>query len=183
PCAIVRDLGRAMEQATQALVRILKLKIRVPAPDRKRRSWWKTFLEAHCDVLASIDFTTFEAWTKAGLVAYYLLFVLEIATRRVHFSGCTANPDEPWMVRIARNLSDPEDGFLRPKKFLIMDRDAKFCEEFRATIEQVGIEAVRLPPRSPNLTPHIERFRRSLKDECLHRLICFGQKPPDLVWR
>jgi len=133
-----------------------------PAPDRKRQSSWKTFLEAHCDDLASIDFTTFEAWTKAGLVTHYLLFVMEIATRRVCFAGCTANPDEPWMVRIAGNLSDPEYGFLRPKKFLIMDRDAKFCEEFRATIEQVGIEAVRLPPRSPHPTPHIERFRRSL---------------------
>jgi len=58
-----------------------------------------------------------------------------------------------------------------------MDRDAKFSEEFHATLQQVGIEAVRLPPRSPNLTPHIERFMRSLKDECLHRLIFFGQKP------
>ncbi|MBM3789718.1 MAG: transposase family protein [Acidobacteria bacterium] len=132
-------------------------------------------------MLAFIDFTSLEAWTKAGLVAYYLLFVLEIATRRVHFAGCTANPDEPWMVRIAGNLSDPEYGFLRGKKYLLMEPDAKFSEEFRATIEQVGIEAVRLPPRSPHLTPHIERFRRSLKDECLHRLIFFGQKPPDLV--
>ena len=58
-----------------------------------------------------------------------------------------------------------------------MDRDAKFSEEFHATLQQVGIEAVRLPPRSPNLTPHIERFMRSLKGECLHRLIFFGQKP------
>jgi len=105
------------------------------------------------------------------------MFVMEIATRRVYFTGCTANPDEPWMVQMARNLSDAEDGFLRRKKFLVMDRDAKFSEEFRATLQQVGIEAVRLPHRSPNLTPHIERFMRSLKDECLHRLIFFGQKP------
>jgi putative transposase len=81
------------------------------------------------------------------------------------------------MVRMARNLSDPEYGFLRRKRFLIMARDAMFCEEFRATLEQVGIEAVRLPPRSPTLTPHIERFMRSLKDECPHRLIFFGQRP------
>jgi transposase InsO family protein len=81
------------------------------------------------------------------------------------------------MLQIARNLSDPVYGFLRRKRFLIMDRDAKFCEEFRATLQQVGIDAVRLPPRSPNLTPHIERFMRSLTDECLHRLIFFGQGP------
>src|SRR3990172_304803 len=148
-----------------------------PAPDRGRQTTWKSFLKAHWDVLAAIDFTTIEVWTKGGLTTFYLLFVMEIATRRVYFAGCTPNPDDLWMVQMARNLSDPEYGFLRRKKFLIMDRDAKFCEELRATLEQVEIEAVRLPPRSPNLTPHIERFMRSLKDECLHRLIFFGQKP------
>jgi transposase InsO family protein len=102
---------------------------------------------------------------------------MELATRRVYFAGSTANPDELWMLQMARNLSDAEDGFLRRKKFLMMDRDAKFSEEFRATLEQVGIEAVRLPPRSPNLNPRIERFMRSLKDECLHRLIFFGERP------
>jgi len=169
------NLGHSVSDRTVG--NIMKTHGIEPAPDRKRQSTWKAFLEAHWEVLASIDFTTIEAWTKTGLVTYYLLFVMEVATRRVYFAGCTANPDEPWMVQIARNLSDAEDGFLRRKKFLIMDRDAKFSEEFRATLQQVGIEAVRLPPRSPNLTPHIERFMRSLKDECLHRLIFFGQKP------
>jgi len=148
-----------------------------PAPDRKHQSTWKTFLDAHWDVLASFDFTTIEAWTKTGLVTYCLLFIMELATRRVYFAGSTANPDELWMLQMARNLSDAEDGFLRRKKFLMMDRDAKFSEEFRATLEQVGIEAVRLPPRPPNLNPRIERFMRSLKDECLHRLIFFGERP------
>ena len=68
-------------------------------------------------------------------------------------AGCTANPDELWMLQIGRNLSDAGDGFLRGKKFLVMDRDAKFSEAFRVTLEQEGVKAVRLPPRSPNLTP------------------------------
>jgi hypothetical protein len=110
------------------------------------------------------------------LVTVYLLFVMELATRRVHFAGRTANPEEPWMLQVARNLSDAEDGFLRDKKYLLMDRDAKFSEAFRVTLEQGGVEAVLLPPRSPNLTPHIERFMRSLKDECLHRMIFFGER-------
>ena len=148
-----------------------------PAPDRKRQSTWKSFLEAHWDVLASIDFTTIETWTKSGLVTVYLLFVMELATRRVFFAGCTANPDEQWMIQVARNLSDANDGFLGDKKYLLMDRDAKFSEEFRDTLKQTGVKAVRLPPRSPNLTPHIERFMRSLKDECLYRLIFFGERP------
>ena len=102
---------------------------------------------------------------------------MEVATRRVSFAGCTTNPDEQWMIQVARNLSDSQDRFLREKKYLLMDRDAKFSQEFRDTLEQAGVQAVRLPPRSPNLTPHIERFMRSLKDECLHRLIFFGEKP------
>ena len=145
------------------------------APARKRQSTWKSFLKADWDVLASVDFTTIEVWTKSGLVTYYLLFVMELATRRVHFAGLTANPDEGWMLQVARNLTDAEEGFLRGKKYLLMDRDTKFSETFRVTLQQAGVEAVRLPPRSPNLTPHIERFMRSLKDECLHRMIFFGE--------
>src|SRR4029434_2609604 len=89
--------------------------------------------------------------------------------------GLTAKPDEEWMLQIARNLTDTEEGFLREKKYLLMDRDTKFSEAFRATLEQGGVEAVRLPPRSPNLSPHIERFMRSVKDECLHRLVFFSE--------
>jgi putative transposase len=126
-----------------------------PAPDRKRQSNWKTFLEAHWDVMASVDFTTLEVWTKSGLVTCCLLFVMELATRRVLFAGCTPNPDESWMNQAARNLSDAETGFLRGKKCLLMDRDAKFSEAFRLTLRQVGTECVRLPPRSPNLNPNI----------------------------
>ena len=77
-------------------------------------------------MLASIDFTTIEVWTKGGLVTNYLLFVMEVATRRIHFAGCTPNPDETWMKQIARNLTDTEDGFLNGKRYLIMDRDTKF---------------------------------------------------------
>jgi putative transposase len=103
------------------------------------------------------------------------MFVMEVATRRVHFAGCTTNPDELWMKQIARNLTDCEDGFLNGKRFLIMDRDKKFSEAFRKILEDESIESVRLPPRSPNLNPHIERFMRSIKDESLSRLIFFGE--------
>ena len=75
-------------------------------------------------MLASIDFTTVEVWTKGGLVTYYLLFVMEVATRRVHFAGCTPNPDDLWMRQVTRNLTDVEDGFLLGKRYLLMDRDA-----------------------------------------------------------
>jgi len=169
----ISNLGHVISSTTVA--NILKAHGIEPAPDRRRQSTWKDFLQAHWDVLASVDFTTIEVWTKSGLVTCYLLFVMELATRRVHFAGCTANPDEAWMCQTARNLTDGEDGFLRGKKYLIMDRDTKFSEAFRVTLEPAGVKAVRLPPSSPNLTSQIERFMRSLKDECLHRMIFFGE--------
>ena len=147
-----------------------------PAPDRRRQTTWKSFLKAHWDVLAAIDFTTMEVWTKEGLTTFYLLFVMEIATRRVYFGGCTPNPDDPWMMQMARNLTDVTDGFLLGKRYLLMDRDAKFSEEFRSILKQSGTESVRLPPRSPNLSPHIERFMLSVKGECLQRMVLFGEE-------
>lgn len=112
-------------------------------------------------VLASVDFTTIEVWTKSGLVTYYLLFVMKLATRHVHLAGCTSNPDESWIRRVARNLSDDERGFLRGKKFLLMDRDTKFSEAFRMILEQAGVKAVRLLARSPNLNPNLERYQQN----------------------
>ena len=82
-----------------------------PVPERKHQTTWKTFFKTHWDVLAAVDFTTIEVWTKGGLVTYYLLFVMELKTRRVHFAGCTTNPHESWMKQVARELSNFEDGF------------------------------------------------------------------------
>ncbi len=146
-----------------------------PAPDRERQTTWATFLKAHWDVLASIDFTTIEVWTKGGLVTFYLLFVMALKTRRVHFAGCTPNPNGPWMQQIAGNLTDVEDGFLLGKRYMLIDRDTKFTEVFCEILKGEGAEAVKLPPRSPNLNSHIERLMKSIKDESLSRLIFFGE--------
>ncbi len=146
-----------------------------PASDRKHQTSWRDFLKIHWDCLTSIDFTTIEVWTKEGLVTYYLLFVMELSTRRVQLAGCTVNPTAVWMAQIGRNLTDPFDGFLRNSCYLLMDRDTTHCQEFRDLLEQAGVKPLRLPPRSPNLTPHIERFMRTIKEECLGRMIIFGE--------
>ena len=125
--------------------------------------------------MASIDFTTVEAWTTRGLTTFYLLFVMELKTRRVNFAGCTTNPNEAWMKTVALELTNYEDGFLKEKKVLIMDRDATFSKSFRDLLSNEGVKPVRLPPRSPNLNAHLERFFGSLKFECLHKLILFGE--------
>jgi putative transposase len=147
-----------------------------PAPRRKRQSTWATFLKAHWQVLAAIDFMTVEVWTKRGLVTFYLLLVMELATRRVYRAGITTNPDKIWMKQKARNLTAADDGFLTGKRYLLMDRDGKFSASFRYILSDAGTEPVRLPPRSPNLNAHIERFWRSLRPECTDRIIFFGEE-------
>jgi putative transposase len=134
-----------------------------PVPERKRQSTWKEFLEAHWDVLGAIDFTTIEVWTKSGLITLYLLFAMEVAARRVHLAGCTTTPEEAWMKQIARNLTSSGDGFLLGTRHVLMDRDAKFCANFRSILKSAGVKAVRLPPQSPDLNAHLERFMRSLE--------------------
>jgi putative transposase len=146
-----------------------------PAPERKRTGSWAAFMKSHWDVMASIDFTTVEVWTKGGLTTFYLLFVMELKTRRVNFAGCTTNPNEEWIKTVARELTNSEDGFLKDKKYLIMDRDATFSQLFRDFLRNEGVKPVRLPPRSPNLNAHLERFFGSLKSECVHKLILFGE--------
>jgi putative transposase len=147
-----------------------------PAPERKRTTTWSTFLKAHWRQLAAIDFTTIEVWTKNGLVTYYLLFAMRLATRQVCFLGCTPNPGGPWMAQMARNLTDAFDGFLRaPVRYVLMDRDTKFTAEFQAILTAADVKPVLLPPKSPNCNAHLERFFRSLKDEALSRIIFFGE--------
>jgi putative transposase len=101
---------------------------------------------------------------------------MEIATRRVCFAGCTSNPDEDWMMQAIRTLIDWDKGFLNGKRYLLMDRDAKYSQAFRFMLTGTEVEPFRLPPRSPNLNSHIERLIRSLKEESLELLILFGEK-------
>ncbi len=146
-----------------------------PAPTRRRTGSWETFLKAHWEEIASIDFTTVKIWTKSGLTTFRLLFVVELKNRRVHFAGCTTNPNDAWMKTIAREFTNYEDGFLNDKNYLIMDRDTTFSQSFRACLRREGVKQVRFSPQRPNLNAHLERIFGSLKSECLHKLILFGQ--------
>lgn len=116
-----------------------------------------------------------EVWTKGGLVTFYLLLVIKLSDRRVHFAGCTPNPHDAWIKQVAKNLTEPLDGFLGPGGYVLMDRDSKYSESFRHVLQGEHIRVLRLPARSPNLNAYIERFMRSLKEECLERLIFFGE--------
>ena len=106
----------------------------------------------------------------------YFFFVIELETRRIQIAGITPSPCEAWVIQVGRNLTDPVDGFLADKELVILDRDSKYSSAFRVLLEDAGVQIVRLPPRSPNLNAYAERFVRSIKDECLHRMIFLGER-------
>lgn len=160
----------------QTVGNILKRHDLPPAPERKKGIPWKEFISSHLSVLAATDFFSAEVLTLKGLVTYYILFFIHLDTRKVHLAGITPAPDEAWMKQIARNLSDAEDGFLRGRRFLLHDRDSKYGPAFRDILQSTGVECLPLPARSPDLNAFAERWVLSVKDECLNRLILFGER-------
>jgi hypothetical protein len=121
-----------------------------PAPERRTKTPWKTFLAAHWDGLAAADFFTVEVLTMAGLVRYVVLFVMELKTRTVQIAGITRQPDGDWMRQTARNLTDAHDGFLRDMHYVILDRDPLYIAAFRDLLRDSGVKPLLLPARRPN---------------------------------
>lgn len=108
-------------------------------------------------------------------VTFYVLFVIELNTRRVHITGISLNPNEAFMMQCVRQLTDPFDGFLLGKRYLLHDWDSKFTDAFDHLLRDTGVEPVVLPARAPNLNAHCERFVRSIKSEALDRMIIMGE--------
>jgi hypothetical protein len=142
------------EVSYQTVGNILKRHSIPPATERTKRTTWKEFIRSHMDVLAATDFFTTEVWTARGLVTYYVLFFMQVGTRRVHIAGVTPYPGEYWMTQVARNVTMTDIGFLAESRYLIHDRDAKFCQAFDETLEAAGVKPIKLPAQSPNLKDH-----------------------------
>jgi putative transposase len=148
-----------------------------PAPQRLKVGMsWSQFLKLHWEVLAATDFFTVEVATWHGLVTYYVLVVMELATRCVQSAGITPHPNAAFMQQCARQLTDPFEGFLSGKRYLIYDRDTKFTPAFDGLLKVSGVEPIVLPPRSPNLNAHCERFVRSIKEEALEQIMMLGER-------
>jgi putative transposase len=160
----------------QTVGNILKRHGIPPAPERKKTITWNEFIRTHMEVLVATDFFTTEVWTAAGLVTYYVLFFIHLASRKVHIAGLTPHPDARWMKQIARNMTMADWGALQSGQYLIHDRDGKYCPAFEQIIYQAGVTSVPLPPRSPNLNAYAERWVRSVKEEALSQLILFGER-------
>src|ERR1700730_16914069 len=124
-------LNLDMKVGRGTIRRILKEHLIEPAPARCRRIPWSAFLRAHWKTIAASDFFCVEVWSWQGLVTHYVLFVIELATRRVDICGITTNPNEAWMLQMARNLMSSKSGALLGKRHLIVDRDTKYSLAFR----------------------------------------------------
>ncbi len=146
-----------------------------PCPDRPERTSWNEFIKAHWDSLSAVDFFTVEVHTIKGLVRYMVLFCIDYKTRKVEIAGITPQAYGDWMVQMARNLTDPIDGFLKDKKFLVIDRDPLFTKAFKETMRAGGVKCIKTTVASPNLNPFAERFVRSIKHECLNKMILLGE--------
>ncbi len=145
-------------------------------PVRRKGMSWETFLKAHWGAIAATDFFSIEVITRSGLIRYFVLFVIDLKTRRVEIAGILPRPNGEWMSQIARNLTDCDEGFLSETRFLIHDRDPLFTRSFREILKYSGVDTVMLPARSPNLNAYAERFVRSIKSECMSQIIPLGER-------
>jgi len=159
----------------QTVGNVLKRYGIAPAPKRSQNTTWKEFIQSHLAVLAGIDFFTVEVLTWRGRVTYYVLFFVHLESRRVSLAGITRHPDQAWMQQMARNATSEGWGFLQSRRYMLHDRDAKFCQSFRTVVGAGGVKPLKLPARSPNLNAFAERWVRSVKEECLSKLILFGE--------
>lgn len=170
----LKNLGR--EVARNTIKAILKDHGIEPAPERRTKTPWTTFLAAHWEGLAAADFFTVEVLTMGGLVRYFVFFVMRLKTRTVEIAGITRQPNEAWMTQTARNLTDAHDGFLRGVRYLILDRDPFYTTAFRRILRDSGVKPLLLPAWSPNLNAYAERFVLSAKSECLERVVPLGEE-------
>jgi putative transposase len=116
-----------------------------PAPKRSQTTSWKDFIAAHMSVLAGTDFFTVEVLTWRGLVTYYVLFFLHLESRRVTVAEITRHPDREWMEQIARSATQETWGYLHPCRYVLHDRDTKFCASFRSVLAVGGVKTGPLP--------------------------------------
>ena len=165
----LKNLGHRVGRST--IARILHAHGLPPVPERPTS--WQTFLHAHWEAIAAADFWTTEVWTCRGLVTFYTVFVIELASRRVQILGSTPHPDDAFMTQVVRTLTMADQ---RCCRVLICDRDAKWSAAVRIRLHEAGIRVVQTPLQAPNANAYAERFVRSIKEECLDWMIPLGER-------
>src|SRR6476646_4226863 len=154
--------------------RVLKALKIPPAPERRSDTTWRQFLHIQASTMLAMDF--FHVDCAVTLKRLYCLFVMEVGSRYVHFLGVTANPDGRWTVQQVRNLLMDLGDRAVDFRFLVRDRAGQFTETFDAVLADAGIEAVKIPPRSPRANSYAERFVLTARTEVADRMLIFGER-------
>jgi putative transposase len=171
----LKKLGYRISHET--IRKILRSHDIAPVPIRKSPTNWRTFLSHYKDTLLACDFFTVET---IALQTLYVLFFIEVGTRRVHVMGTTPHPSQLWATQQARQLMWKLATEGRSFTHLIHDNDGKYSTSFDAVFESEGVEVVHTPFRAPRANAYAERWVRSVRDECLDRIILLNQ--PHLVY-
>ncbi len=149
-----------------------------PAPQRTHSSW-RTFLRAQAASTLACDFLTVGT---IFLQRIYFLFFISLATRRIEYVACSSHPDGRWLTQQARNLA-MEFADEQPFRFLIHDRDTKFSRAFDEVNRAEGIKVIRTPVQAPNANAFAERWVRTVRADCLDRILILGRRHLEHVLR
>src|SRR5918997_2471230 len=156
-------------------VRRVLTRLRIPpAPIRYTDTTWRRFLRTQASTMLACDF--FHVDCAVTLKRVYVFFVLEVPSRSVHLMGTTTNPDGRWTTQQIRNLVMDLGDRVTQFRFLVRDRAGQFTASFDAVLADVGIQAVRIPPRCPQANCFAERFVRTLRAELTDRMLIFSQR-------
>lgn len=170
---IVGEIRKLGLRVSATSVRSVLKRREIPSAPRRSGPTWRTFLRAQAQSVIACDFLTVDTvWLRR----FYVLFFIELHTRRVHLAGATENPSGTWTTQQARKLMVDSCAQERPVHFLIHDRDAKFSRAFDEVFRTEGIQVIRTPIRAPNANAHAERFVRTLREECLDWLLILGRR-------
>jgi putative transposase len=165
-------IGLGIKLAASTVWAILKQAGIEPAPKRLEANW-SEFLRRQAASILECDFLTVDT---LFLKRFYVSFFIELATRRVRLAGIATNPDGRWVAQQARNLlMGLDDDGVRPR-FLVRDRDSKFTREFDEVFRSEGVRVIKAPVRAPKARAHAERWVRSVRRECLDRVLILGRR-------
>ena len=167
----LKNVGHRVGRST--IARILRAH-GIP-PGGRRATPWRTFVQAHWSALVAADFFTTEVWTTRGLVTYYTAFVIELQSRRLQVLGSTPYPDETFVIQCLRQATGEPDALLGEGRILVCDRHPKWSVAVEQWLSTTGVRVIRTPPCAPNCNADAEWFVRSVKEECLNRVVPLGE--------